>query len=131
MNSISSPVSGHKGALEPYPPLPKLPDEEDRMKDFIMVKSPKQLLLEELVCFYTKSPLRESTLGIGISLKKSVTTTEIKYVNPTLDLLSMRAFTKLKIRTSLDATKFTHWLPLYFGEEEEYTIESEHYDHDL
>jgi hypothetical protein len=42
--------------------------------------------------------LKETTLGVGISLKKSLTTGEIKYVNPTMDLLSMRAFTKLKIR---------------------------------
>ena len=88
-------------------------------------------MLEELVCFYTKSTLKECTLGVGISLKKSVTTTEVKYVNPTMDLISMRAFTKLKVRTSLDATKFTHWLPLYFGEDDEFTIETEHFDHDL
>ena len=115
--------------MEPFPkPNEK---EEDDFKDFLMVKSPQQLLKEELLCYFTKSTLKETTLGIGISLKKSVTTTEIKYVNPTLDLISMRAFTKLKIRTSLDATKYTHWLPLYFGEDEEYTIENEEYDHDL
>lgn len=93
-----------------------------------MLKTPKQLLLEELVCFITKQTLRESTLGVGISLKKSVTTTEIKYVNPTMDLLSMRAFTKLKIRSSMDKVNFTHWLPLYFGEDEEFTIENEEFD---
>lgn len=59
-----------------------------------MVKTPKELLLQELVCFQTKTPLREATLGIGVSLKKSVITTEIKYVNPTMDLLNMRSFTK-------------------------------------
>ena len=128
LNAIKCEQCGHKGALEPYPPLPKA---KENNEDFIMLKSPKQLLLEELVCFNTKSTLKESTLGIGISLKKSVTTTEIKYVNPTMDLISMRAFTKLKVRYSLDAAKFTHWLPLYFGENEEYKIETEHFDHDL
>jgi hypothetical protein len=42
--------------------------------------------------------LREATLGIGISIKKSPRTGEMMYVNPTLDLLSMRAFTKLRVR---------------------------------
>lgn len=59
-------------------------------------------------------------MGIGISLKKSPRTGTIVYVNPTMDLLSMRAFTKLKVRTALQNEKFTHWLPLYFGENEEF-----------
>ena len=93
-----------------------------------MVKSPKELLLDELVCFQTKSALKEATLGIGISLKKSLKTGNFKYVNPTMDLINMRAFTKLKVRNSLTNERFTHWLPLYFGETEKYTIESENWD---
>lgn len=38
------------------------------------------------------------------------------YVNPTMDLMSMRSYTKLKIRRSIGGEKFTHWFPLYFGE---------------
>lgn len=40
----------------------------------------------------------------------------------------MRAFTKLKIRKALAGERFTHWLPLYFGETEKYVIQSESYD---
>lgn len=36
-----------------------------------MVKTSKQLLGEELVCYMTKAVVKEGTLGIGISLKKS------------------------------------------------------------
>jgi hypothetical protein len=36
-----------------------------------MVKSAKQLLGEELVCYMTKATVKEGTLGVGISLKKS------------------------------------------------------------
>ncbi len=39
-----------------------------------MVKTPKQLLGEELVCYMTKAPIKECTLGVGISLKKSAKT---------------------------------------------------------
>mmetsp|Transcript_34673 Transcript_34673/g.53119 ORF Transcript_34673/g.53119 Transcript_34673/m.53119 type:complete len:394 (-) Transcript_34673:2675-3856(-) len=96
-----------------------------------MLKTPKQLLGEELVCFQTKVPIREGSLGIGISLKKSPRTGLINYVNPTLDLMSMRAFTKLKIRKALAGERFTHWFPLYFGESDTYEIEEEHYDDKL
>jgi hypothetical protein len=40
----------------------------------------------------------------------------------------MRSFTKLKVRTSLEGEKFTHWLPLYFGETEKYQVITENYD---
>lgn len=93
-----------------------------------MVKTEKQLLKEELVCFYTKTPLREGSLGIGISIKRSPRTGLCMYVNPTMDLLSMRAFTKLKIRRALAGDKFSHWLPLYFGENEVYNLETKDYD---
>lgn len=45
-----------------------------------------------------------------------------------MDLMSMRAFTKLKVRRALAGERFTHWLPLYFGEAEKYVISSESYD---
>ena len=66
-----------------------------------MLKTPYELLFNEMNCFSTKLNLREATMGIGISLKKSPRTGSFIYVNPTIDLLSMRAFTKLKIRTAL------------------------------
>lgn len=76
-------------------------------------------------------PLKEGTLGIGITLKKSPRTGLCMYVNPTMDLTNMRAFTKLKVRRSLANERFTHWLPLYFGEDEVYTIDSENYDAEI
>jgi hypothetical protein len=81
-----------------------------------MVTTPKELLLNELVCFHTKMKLKETTLGIGVSISRLPRTGEIRLITPTLDLLSMRAFVKQKVRFSLSNEKFTHWLPLYFGE---------------
>ena len=43
-------------------------------------------------------------------------TGEIRSVTPTLDLLSLQAFSKQKVRKSIANERFTHWLPLYFGE---------------
>ena len=43
-------------------------------------------------------------------------------ITPTLDLLSMRAFIKQKVRHSLSNEKFTHWLPLFFGERDVFEV---------
>ena len=114
----------HKGPLSPYPPFAKEVDADE----FIQVKTPKELLKEELLCFHTKMPLKDGTLGVGITLKKNPRTGLLMYVNSTMDLMNMRSFTKLKIRRSLANERLTHWLPLYFGEDEIFTDESEHYD---
>lgn len=65
--------------------------------------------------------LKETSLGIGISLARLPRTGQIRTIAPTLDLLSLKSFIKHKIRHSLSNEKFTHWLPLYFGEKD--TIE--------
>lgn len=62
--------------------------------------------------------IKEATLGIGVSINRLPRTGEIRMIVPTLDLLSMRAFMKQKVRFSLSNEKFTHWLPLYFGEKD-------------
>jgi hypothetical protein len=83
-----------------------------------MLKSPDELLGEELTCFHTKLRIRDTTLGIGVSISRLPRTGEIRLITPTDDLLSMRAFVKHKVRHSLSNEKFTHWFPLYFGEKD-------------
>jgi hypothetical protein len=85
------PDCNHQGPIKPYPPFNQ---KEKDLSSFIMVKTPEQLLSEELVCFHTKMKLRDTTLGIGISINRLPRTGEIRMITPTLDLLSMRAFTK-------------------------------------
>lgn len=109
------------GPLKPYPPFHPKEQEKDA---FIMIQSKQQLLYNELTCFHTKLNLRDASLGVGVSLNRLPRTGEIRLVNPTLDLLSMRAFVKHKVRHSLANDKFTHWLPLYFGENDTYEIKN-------
>ena len=45
--------------------------------------------------------------------------------------MGMRAFTKLKVRKALAGERFTHWFPLYFGENEVYELSTEEYDQHL
>jgi hypothetical protein len=82
-----------------------------------MLKDEKTLLGEEFLCYHTRNVLPETSLGIGISLSRLPRTGEIRSVTPTLDLLCLRAYSKLKVRKSVSNERFTHWLPLYFGEE--------------
>lgn len=111
------PECNHQGPIKPYPPF----NEKDSIEtEFQMLKSEKQLLYEELVCFHTRLSIKEATLGIGVSINRLPRTGEIRMITPTIDLLSMRAFIKQKVRYSLSNEKFSHWLPLYFGENEEY-----------
>lgn len=107
------PECNHQGPIKPDPPFN---NQEKDLKQFVMVKTPDMLLKEELVCFHTKLRIPETTLGIGVSISRLPRTGEIRMITPTLDLLSMRAFVKHKVRHSLSNEKFTHWLPLYFGE---------------
>lgn len=92
------------------------------MASFIMVKKQDELLSEELTCFHTKMRVKEATLGIGISITRLPRTGEIRMITPTLDLLSMRAFAKQKVRHSLSNEKFSHWLPLFFGERDVFEV---------
>jgi hypothetical protein len=109
------PECTHQGPIKPYPPFN---NKEKDLDSFLMLKSPEELMQEELTCFHTKMRLKETTLGIGVSISRLPRTGEIRLITPTLDLLSMRAFVKQKVRHSLSNEKFTHWLPLYFGEKE-------------
>jgi hypothetical protein len=43
----------------------------------------------------------------------------------------MRSFDKLKVRKALAGERFSHWLPLYFGEDEDFEVTNERYDHEL
>jgi hypothetical protein len=85
------PDCNHQGPIKPYPPFN---NKEKELDSFVMLKTPEELLSEELTCFHTKIKIKEATLGIGVTLSRLPRTGEIRMVTPTMDLLSMRAFTK-------------------------------------
>ena len=116
-NAFKCPKSKHRGPIEPYPPFDERENDESA---FLLLKDAKTLLGEELICYHTRIPLPETSLGIGVSISRLPRTGEIRSVTPTVDLLSLRAFSKLKVRTSISSERFTHWLPLYFGEKDSF-----------
>ena len=63
-----------------------------------------------------------------MSLSRLPRTGEIRNVNPTLDLLCLKAFIKHHVRTSVALERFTHWLPLFFGEKKPYDVKKQIFD---
>lgn len=86
------------------------------------------MIEQELLCFHTRTPLSEATLGIGVSLARLPRTGEIRSVTPSIDLLCLRAFQKQNVRKSIDGVKFSHWLPLYFGESQPYEVKTQKFN---
>lgn len=120
-NEFKDLAIGHKGPLNPYPPFST---KEKDLDNFSLDMGDMDLLEEECVCFHTRLRLskKETTLGAGITISRLPRTGEIRSVSTTLDLLSIQAYMKCGVRTSLSNEKFTHFLPLYFGIEKEKTI---------
>lgn len=93
-----------------------------------MIKDPKTLLEEEMLCFHSRTRLAETTLGVGVSISRLPRTGEIRNVEASLDLLCMRAFQKQNVRKSMTGKSFTHWLPLYFGERKNYETKKQFFN---
>jgi hypothetical protein len=127
-NSFKCCKCKHRGPIEPYPPFN---DKESDINSFIVVREPKQLIQQELVCFHSRDTLSEQPLGIGVSLSRLPRTGEIRSVTPSIDLLSLKAFKKQRVRKAIDGSKFTHWLPLYFGDLKPYEKSVVRQDKDL
>jgi hypothetical protein len=123
-NEFKDPQSKHRGALEPWPAFNKKEKDENEFK---LLKSPKEILGEEFICYHTRNKLPMTSLGIGVSLSRLPRTGEIRSVTPTLDLICIQAFIKHKLRKSISNQRFTHWLPLYFGEEKPFEVKKQVY----
>jgi len=90
-NAFKCTECSHRGPIEPYPKFHEKDQDEDA---YVVVRDPKKMLEEEFLCYHSKTKLPESSLGIGISISRLPRTGEIRSVQPTLDLLCLRAFTK-------------------------------------
>ncbi|KAJ6585072.1 hypothetical protein B0H19DRAFT_1108029 [Mycena capillaripes] len=75
-----------------------------------VVRSTHILLQRELRCFFLRTPLSESVLGIGVALDFRSRT-----LSSDFDWLSQRAFAEFGIRTSVEKRDFSYFLPLAFS----------------
>ena len=78
-------------------------------------KSEEEKVLEDTYCFHTRLNVRETRLGTGVAFSRLKRTSEINNIYTTIDLVSQKAF-KEGLRKSINKRKFSHWLPLYFGD---------------
>jgi NLR family CARD domain-containing protein 3 len=99
----------HHPPRKPWPPLP----ETEEIK--VVSLNETEIAKNELVCFYTRQNFEEDCIGVGISYSKNLRTGEIKSIQSSLDLISLRAFMNHKLRLSSFNTRFSHWLPIYIN----------------
>ena len=66
------------------------------------------LLRQELRCFFLRTPLDESILGIGVHLDTGALSSDF-------DWLSMEAFDNFNVRNSIEKRPFSYFLPLAFS----------------
>lgn len=50
-NAFNCPTCKHRGPIEPYPPFNT---KDNDIASFVLVRDPKQLLMDELICYHTK-----------------------------------------------------------------------------
>ncbi|KAF8158902.1 hypothetical protein K438DRAFT_1860600 [Mycena galopus ATCC 62051] len=76
-----------------------------------LVETMHVLLQRELRCFFLRTPLSESILGIGVALNFRART-----LSSDFDWLSERAFVEFGIRESIEKRPFSFFLPLAFSQ---------------
>lgn len=107
----------HGGKLSAWP-APLTLKEFKPDKDFQIEATDLELYEEGLKCFHTKKTWRENQLGVGLKITRISRTGGINQCTPMLDYLSLKAFLKEGVRRSTYQETFSHWIPLYFAEEQ-------------
>jgi ubiquitin-protein ligase/Ran GTPase-activating protein (RanGAP) involved in mRNA processing and transport len=115
INEYVCPSCAHKGSSNPWPEFTKT---ENQVKTLSFEKY-KEEKKKEYVCYHRKTSFEETPLGLGITIAKIPRSGEIKGIIPRLDYISLKSFTKQKVRKDMIGQNFTHWFPLYFGVKEE------------
>ena len=72
-------------------------------------------MIEETFCFHTRLNVKQTLLGTGVAYSRLARTKQINKIYTTIDYVSLKAF-KEGLRKSINKKRFTHWVPLYFGE---------------
>ena len=105
----------HKGSSNPYPKFP----EEEKLNTKLTSEQYQKEKKNEICCCYTKDSFENSfcSLGLGINISIIPRTGELRNIEPCFDFIALKTFTKERIRVDLNGKRFTHWFPLYFGQE--------------
>ncbi|TKA63076.1 hypothetical protein B0A55_12608 [Friedmanniomyces simplex] len=74
-----------------------------------LISTHNLLAIREMRCFTLKEGFRDTNLGVGVHVQS-------RSISSEFDFISDEAFTKLRIRCSVQGLDFEHWLPLPFSE---------------
>lgn len=77
--------------------------------------SPKCIVQDELACFFSKAPLNESPLGIGLHVERHGGS--ITDISSGWDVLSQASFEKCKVRRGVHNEPFEFWIPLSINQD--------------
>ena len=121
-SKFECPNCNHKGNSNPFPKFP----EKESINTKLTEEQYKKIKIEELCCYFTKENIetktakdKNSIIGLGINISKTSRTGEIKSIEPSFDLISFKTYTKERLRYDLLGKRFTHFFPLYFGQEKQ------------
>ena len=104
----------HKGTTDPYPKFP----EDEKLNTKLTSEQYQKEKNNEICCCYTRENFEKCSLGLGINISLIPRTGELKNIEPCYDFIALKTFTKERIRADLNGKIFTHWFPLYFGQQE-------------
>ena len=104
----------HKGSSNPFPGFP----EKNELNTKLTEDEYKKAKKDEICCYYIKESFEKVPIGLGVNIFKNSRTAQINSIVPCFDFVSLKAFSRERLRVSFDGNRFSHWFPLYFGEEE-------------
>jgi ubiquitin-protein ligase/Ran GTPase-activating protein (RanGAP) involved in mRNA processing and transport len=114
--AVAAEANSFKCAMCKHKPRFPWPTFQTTESDFILLSSEKNLVsqvADELVCFHTRRTRLEDCLGFGLSFNRNFRHGSIQNVRTDCDLISLRAYSKEKLRIGVYGKQFTHWLPVY------------------
>ena len=114
LSSFKCSQCDHKGSSNPYPKFP----EEEKLNTKLTSEQYQKEKQNEICCCITKDNFEKCSLGLGINISIIPRTGELKNIDPCFDFIALKTFTKERIRVDLNGKRFSHWFPLYFGQEE-------------
>lgn len=111
INEFNCMQCAHKGSSNPWPEFTK----NENQINILTLDKYKEEKKKEYVCFHRKTTFEETPLGLGITIAKIPRSGEIKGIVSRLDYISLKSYTKEKLRKDMYGQSFTHWFPIYFG----------------
>ena len=114
-NSFKCRMCKHGGKLSCWPAFSV---KENSIEEFKILEDENNIIRKELTCYHTKLPFNENQLGLGLKISKIPRTGNIREAETFYDYISIKAFLKESVHHSSSNERMTHWIPVYFGKDD-------------